>query len=83
MLLFAFKSFEGKTTQVQSMIAQDIDNADTVQPGMSFEPLASKYSSFLSTLNAGKSGKVNQVRPGKGGNRPRGSEFRRVSGSFR
>ena len=37
MLLFAFRSFEGKNTQVQSMIAVDIDHPDTVHEDMSFE----------------------------------------------
>ena len=61
MLLFAFKSFDGKNTQVQSMIAQDIDNPDTVHEGMSIETLATKYSSFLSTLAAGKPGSTNMA----------------------
>ena len=50
----AFKSFEGKNTQVQSMIASDI-NSDKVGPDMSLEHLAGNCSSFLSTLTAGKS----------------------------
>ena len=49
----AFKSFEGKNTQVQSMIAADI-NSDKVGPDMSLEHLAGNYSAFLSTLSAGK-----------------------------
>ena len=49
----AFKSFEGKNTQVQSMIAADI-NSDIVGPDMSLEHLAGNYSAFLSTLSAGK-----------------------------
>ena len=55
----AFKSFEGKNTQVQSMIAADI-NSDKVGPDMSLELLAGNYSAFLSTLSAGKNaGKIN------------------------
>ena len=61
MLLFAFRSFEGKNTQVQSMIAVDIDHPDTVHEDMSFDPIATKYASFLSTLQAGKSGAINAV----------------------
>ena len=57
----AFKSFEGKNTQVQSMIALDI-NSDKVGEDMSLEKVATKYSSFLSTLTAGKStSKVNSA----------------------
>ena len=69
MLLFAFRSFEGKNTQVQSMIAQDIDHPDTVSEDMSFDTIASKYASFLSTLQAGKTSAMNNAyeRPeGKG-----------------
>ena len=55
----AFQSFEGKNSQVQSMIAVDINSDEVVGPSMK---LASKYSGFLSTLNAGKpSGKVNSA----------------------
>ena len=39
----AFKSFEGKTMQVQSMIVEDIDNKDAVCPGMNVDRLANKY----------------------------------------
>ena len=57
----AFKSFEGKNTQVQSMIASDI-NSDKVGPDMPLEHLAGNYSPFLSTLSAGKhSSKVNNT----------------------
>ena len=57
----AFKSFEGKNTHVQSMIASDI-NSDKVGPDMSLEKLASDYSTFLSTLTAGKeSSKINNT----------------------
>ena len=37
MMTWAFKSFEGKTTQIQSMIVEDINNKDVVCPGMSVE----------------------------------------------
>ncbi len=58
----AFKSFEGKNTQVQSMIASDI-NSDKVGPDMSLEQLAGNYSQFLSTLSAGKTNpKINNVK---------------------
>ena len=50
----AFKSFDGKSSQVQSMIAMDI-NSDKVGPEMNLEELANNYSTFLSTLSAGKS----------------------------
>ena len=43
----AFKSFEGKNTQVQGMMAQDINSPDVILPGMSLDTLASKYSSFV------------------------------------
>ena len=58
----AFKSFGGKNTQVQSMIASDI-NSDKVGPGMSLEQLAGNYSQLLSTLTAGKTNpKINNVK---------------------
>ncbi len=58
----AFKSVEGKNTQVQSMIASDI-NSDKVGPDMSLEQLAGNYSQFLSTLSAGKTNpKINNVK---------------------
>ena len=52
----AFKSFEGKNTQVQSMIAQDINNEKTIHQGMNLESLATKYSTFLATLSSQKNG---------------------------
>ena len=47
----AFKSFEGKNQQVQGMMANDINalNSDAT-----IEELASKYSTFIATLNSGK-----------------------------
>ena len=33
----AFKSFEGKSTQVQAMIVQDINNDDLINPSMNFD----------------------------------------------
>ena len=58
----AFKSFEGKNTQVQSMIASDI-NSDKVGPDMPLEQLSNDYSQFLSTLSAGKiNPKINNVK---------------------
>ena len=57
-----FKSFEGKNSQVQAQIAKDI-NSDKVGPDMNLDALVTDYSTFLSTLNAGKiSGKINQVK---------------------
>ena len=58
----AFSSFEGKNSQVQAMITEDINKEDVVKPGMSIERLANKYASFLATLTSGKNaGKVNSV----------------------
>ena len=50
----AFKSFEGKNTQVQGMMAQDINSPSVILPGMSLDALASKYSSFVATMTVGK-----------------------------
>ena len=50
----AFKSFEGKNSQVQSMIANHINDDGMIRPGMNFDLLASEYSSFIATMNAGK-----------------------------
>jgi len=62
----AFKSFEGKNTQVQSMIAQDINDEKTIHQGMNLESLATKYSTFLATLSSQKSGgKTFSVEKGK------------------
>ena len=56
----AFNSFEGKNSQVQSMITGDINNEKLVKPGMNIQALASKYATFLSTINAQKgTGKIN------------------------
>ena len=52
----AFKSFEGKNTQVQSMIAQDITDKKTIHQGMNAEPLETKCSTFLATFSSQKSG---------------------------
>ena len=57
----AFKSFAGKNTQVQGMIAEDI-NSEKVGPDMPLEELATRYSVFLSTLQAGNKG-VNSIAP--------------------
>jgi len=59
----AFSSFEGKNSQVQAMITEDINKDDLIKPGMSIEKLANKYASFLATLTSGKqAGKINSVR---------------------
>ena len=52
----AFSSFHGKNAQVQAMITQDINNPDVVYPGMSLEALATKYSTFMSTMMANAKG---------------------------
>ena len=57
----AFKSFEGKNSQVQSMIANHINDDGMIRPGMNFDLLASEYSSFIATMNAGKNSKINFV----------------------
>ena len=58
----AFASFEGKNSQVQGLIAQDINSDGVVQEGMSLDKLASKYSSFMATLNSGKyANRIHQV----------------------
>ena len=54
MMNCAFKSFEGKNTQVQSMIVEDINSKDVVGPDMNVDALATKYAEYLSTLNAGQ-----------------------------
>ena len=54
MMNCAFKSFEGKNTQVQSMIVEDINNKDAVGPDMNVDALAAPYDEYLSTLNAGQ-----------------------------
>ena len=54
MMNCAFKSFEGKNTQVQSMIVEDINNKEVVGPDMNVDALATKYAEYLSTLNAGQ-----------------------------
>ena len=53
-MLYAFKSFEGKNSQVQSKISDDINDDSIVGPEMSIEGLATKYAAFLATLNAAK-----------------------------
>ena len=70
----AFKSFEGKNQQVQSMIVKHINNEKLIAPGMNFDAIATEYSSFISTMNAGKHGKVNFTQdvakdPSKRGNK--------------
>ena len=50
----AFKSFEGKERQVQGLIVQDI-NSDDIKPGMNLDLYASKYSSFVATIDSGRS----------------------------
>ena len=56
----AFKSFEGRNTQIQIMIMENINNKDVVCLGMSFDKLANKYAEYLATLNAGQAtNKVN------------------------
>ena len=57
----AFKSFEGKSTQVQAMIVQDINNDELINPSMNFDQVANTYSSFISTLQAGKGSSINYV----------------------
>lgn len=62
----AFHSFEGKNQQVQAMITNDINNEDTIYKGMNLEALASKYSSFVSTLQSGKhTGSINSAQAKK------------------
>ena len=50
----AFKAVEGKNTQIQSMIVEDINNKDVACPGMSVAALANKHAEYLATLNAGQ-----------------------------
>ena len=57
----AFKSYEGKSSQVQAMIVQDINNDDLITPSMNFDQVANNYSSFISTLQAGKGTSINYV----------------------
>ena len=45
----AFKSFEGKNTQVQAMMAEDINSNDGSE-AFALEKLATKYSRFVVTL---------------------------------
>ena len=61
----AFSSFHGKNAQVQAMITQDINNPDVVYPGMSLEALATKYSTFMSTMTANAKGHmpINAMEP--------------------
>ena len=56
MMNCAFKSFEGKNTQIQNMIAEDINNKGIVCPGISvdIDALANTYAEYLATLNAGQ-----------------------------
>ena len=54
----AFNSFEGKNSQVQAKITEDINNDDLVRKGMNLETLASNYGSFLATLNAQKNSRM-------------------------
>ena len=54
MMNCAFKSFEGKNTQIQSMIVGDINNKDVVRSGMSVDALANKYAEYVATPNAGQ-----------------------------
>ena len=39
----AFKAFDGKTTQIQRMVVEDINNKDVVRPGMSVGALDYSY----------------------------------------
>ena len=54
MMHCAFKSFEGKNTQIQRMIVEDINNNDVVRSGMNGDALANTYAEYLATLNAGQ-----------------------------
>ena len=49
----AFKTFEGKNTQIQRMIVEDINNKDAICPGMSVDKLANKCAEYLATLILG------------------------------
>ena len=49
----AFKSFEGKNTQVQAMMAEDINSNDG-SDAFALEKLATKYSQFVATLTSAK-----------------------------
>ena len=53
----AFKSFEGKNTQVQAMMAEDI-NANDGSDAFALEKLATKYSQFVATLTSAKVTKI-------------------------
>ena len=56
----AFKSFEGKNTQVQAMMAEDINSNDGSE-AFALEKLATKYSQFVATLTSAKTNKINAV----------------------
>ena len=43
------------------MIVQDINNDDLIKPSMNFDQVANNYSSFISTLQAGKGTSINFV----------------------
>ena len=45
----AFKTFEGKNMQIQSIIMEDINNKDGICPGMSVDKVANMTHCTLST----------------------------------
>ena len=53
------KYFEGKNTQIRSMVVEDINDKDIARPGMNVDKLAGKYAEDLDTLNAGQG--INKV----------------------
>ena len=56
MMHCAFKSFEGKNSQVQAMIAKDINEDGFITDSMNFDEVATNYTRFLSTMATGKNG---------------------------
>ena len=56
MMQAALKSFDGKNREAQTMIVKDINEEGLIGPGVNLEELAAKYATFVSTMNAGKTG---------------------------
>ena len=76
----AFKSFEGKNTQVQSMMVENINNKEVVCSNMNVDARAIKYAEYLSTLNAGQV--VNKVNAQSDyHDRPHGKAKNKTNGS--
>ena len=84
MIQTAFASMEGNSTQVQAMMACDMNDDDCIGPGMNLEALANRYSMLLATMYSSRrdaighpqynveEGDADPADPDKKSTRPRG-----------